>query len=114
MGGATAEGMLNIGRAAFDFVDDIERISDQRLLMDRFGRKLYGYGYGYGYHAWIIANPPNPGGHTDSLAMLKGWPQGWTALYRRYKLIRSDPVAAHCFRSTDRLSRCGDREEFAP
>ncbi len=91
-----AEGMLNIGRAAFDFVDDIERISDQRLLMDRFGRELYGYGY----HAWIIANLPNPGGHTDSLAMLNGWPQGWTALYRRYKLIRSDPVAALCFRLT--------------
>ena len=96
LGGAMAEGMLNIGRAAFDFVDDIERISDQRLLMDRFGRELYGYGY----HAWIIANLPNPGGHTDSLAMLNGWPQGWTALYRRYKLIRSDPVAAHCFRLT--------------
>jgi hypothetical protein len=27
-----AEGMLNIGRAAFDFVDDIERMSDQLQL----------------------------------------------------------------------------------
>ena len=91
-----AEGMLNIGRAAFDFVEDIERISDQRLLMDRFGRELYGYGY----RAWIIAKLPNPGGRTDSLAMLNGWPQAWTALYRRHKLIHNDPVAAHCFRST--------------
>ena len=39
------EGVLDIGRAAFDFVDDIELISDQRLLMDRFGRELGGYGY---------------------------------------------------------------------
>ncbi len=39
------EGMLDIGRAAFDFVDHIERVSDPRALMDRFGRELYGYGY---------------------------------------------------------------------
>ena len=91
-----AAGMLDIGRAAFDFVDDIERVSDQRALMDRFGRELYGYGY----HAWIIANLPKSGGRTDSLAMLNGWPQGWTALYRRLKLIHNDPVVAHCLRST--------------
>ena len=90
------EGMLDIGRAAFDFVDDIERMSDQRALVDRFGRELNGYGY----HAWIIANLPNPGGRTDSLALLSGWPQGWTALYRRLKLIHNDPVVAHCLRST--------------
>ena len=88
--------MLDIGRAAFDFVDDIERMSDPRLLMDRFGRELYGYGY----HAWIIANLPNPGGCINSRAMLNGWPRGWTALYRQRKLIRNDPVAAHCLRST--------------
>jgi LuxR family transcriptional regulator, quorum-sensing system regulator BjaR1 len=91
-----AAGMLDISRAAFDFVDDIERLSDQRLLMDRFGRELGGYGY----HAWIIANLPNPGGRTDSLALLSGWPQGWTNLYRRLKLIHNDPVVAHCLRST--------------
>ena len=32
--------------------------------------------------------------------MLNGWPQGWTALYRRLKLIHNDPVVAHCLRST--------------
>ncbi len=89
-----AAGMLDIGRAAFDFVDDIERLSDQRLLMDRFGRELGGYGY----HAWVIASLPN--GRSGSLALLNGWPQGWTALYRRHKLIRNDPIVAHCLRST--------------
>ena len=59
-----AAGMLDIGRAAFDFVDDIERVSDQRALMDRFGRELGGYGY----HAWVIASLPN--GRTGSLALL--------------------------------------------
>lgn len=91
-----AEGMLDISRAAFDFVDDIERMSDPRLLMDRFDRELNGYGY----HAWMIASLPNPGGRAGSLAMLNGWPQGWTDLYRRRNLIQSDPMVAHCFRST--------------
>ncbi len=89
-----AAGMLDIGRAAFDFVDDIERLSDQRLLMDRFGRELGGYGY----HAWVIASLPN--GRSGSLALLNGWPQGWTDLYRRRNLIRNDPMVAHCLRST--------------
>ncbi len=90
------EGVLDIGRAAFDFVDDIERISYQRLLMDRFGRELGGYGY----HAWMIAGLPDPGGRSGSLAMLNGWQQGWTDLYRRRNLIRNDPIVAHCLRST--------------
>ena len=87
------EGVLDIGRAAFDFVDDIERISDQRLLMDRFGRELGGYGY----HAWMIAGLPDPGGRSGSLAMLNGWQQGWTDLYRRRNLIRNDPNRLRLF-----------------
>ena len=88
--------MLDISRAAFDFVNDIERLSDQRLLTDRFGRELDGYGY----HAWMIASLPNPGGRTGSVAMLSGWQESWTELYRRHNLIRNDPMVAHCFRST--------------
>ena len=91
-----AEGMLDISRAAFDFVDDIERISDQHTLMDRFGRELDGYGY----HAWLIASLPNLGMRGGSLAMLNGWPQGWTELYRQRDFVQSDPMVAHCFRST--------------
>ncbi len=88
--------MLDISRAAFDFVNDIERLSDQRLLTDRFGRELHGYGY----HAWMIASLPNAGGRTGSVALLGGWQESWTELYRRRNLIRNDPMVAHCFRST--------------
>ena len=97
-----ADGALDISRAAFDFVDDIERMSDQRSLMDRFGRELNGYGY----HAWMIATLTNPGGSAGSLAMLNGWPQGWHDLYRRLNLIQNDPMAAHCLRSTAPFEWC--------
>ena len=88
--------VLEISRAAFDFVDDIERVSDLRSLMDRFSRELNGYGY----HAWLIASLPNPGDRAGSLSMLNGWPQGWTDLYIRLNLLQNDPVVANCFRST--------------
>ena len=88
--------VLGIGRAAFDFVDDIERMSDQRLLVDRFSRELAGYGF----HAWLIASLPKPGERAGSLAVLNGWPQGWTDLYVRQNLLQDDPVVANCFRST--------------
>ncbi len=91
-----ADDVLDISRTAFDFVDEIDRLSDQRLLMDRFDRELKGYGL----HAWMIADLPKPGDRPGSMAVLNGWPQGWTDLYRRLNLIRDDPVAAHCLHST--------------
>lgn len=87
---------LNIGRAAFEFVDDIERMTDRRLVMDRFGRELSQYGF----HAWLITGLPNPGNRIDPLMMLNGWPKGWTELYTKQDLVQNDPVVAHCFRST--------------
>jgi LuxR family transcriptional regulator, quorum-sensing system regulator BjaR1 len=91
-----ADDILDISRAAFDFVDEIENASDQRLVMDRFDRELARYGF----HAWLITGLPNPGGRIDPLMMLNGWPQGWTDLYTKLNLVQDDPVVAHCFRST--------------
>lgn len=85
----------NISRAAFDFVDDIERMPDRQSVMIRFGRELSSYGF----HAWLITGLPNPGDRIDPLMMLNGWPEGWTELYTKLNLIRNDPVAAHCYRS---------------
>lgn len=91
------EDMLDISRAAFDFVDDIERMSDRHLVMDRFSRELSHHGF----HAWLITGLPNPGNRIDPLMMmLNGWPQGWTELYTKLDLVQNDPVVAHCFRST--------------
>ncbi len=50
--------------------------------------------------AWLIAGLPKPGERAGSLAMLNGWPQGWTELYIQQNLLQDDPVVANCFRST--------------
>lgn len=91
-----SDATLDISRAAFDFVDEIERVLEPRSLMNRFGRELARYGF----HAWLITGLPNPGGRIDPLMMLNGWPAGWTELYTRLDLVQNDPVVAHCFRST--------------
>ncbi len=90
-----ADEALNISRAAFDFVDDIERMSDRGLVMARFSRELSRHGL----HAWLITGLPNPGNRIDPLMMLNGWPAGWTELYTKLNLVQNDPVVAHCFRS---------------
>jgi LuxR family transcriptional regulator, quorum-sensing system regulator BjaR1 len=91
-----AEEILDVSRKAFDFVDEIERMPDQHLVIDRFDRELARYGF----HAWLITGLPNPGDRIDPLMMLNGWPKGWTDLYTRLNLVQNDPVVAHCFRST--------------
>jgi len=88
--------LLKISRAAFDFVDAIERVTDPGTVIDLFDRELNGYGF----HAWLITGLPNHGERIDPLMMLNGWPKGWTETYTRLNLVQHDPVVAHCFRST--------------
>lgn len=90
------DGGTELGRAAFDFVDEIESMTDKKSVIDRFDRELKKFGL----HAWLITGLPNPGDRIDPLMMLNGWPDGWTELYTRLNLIQHDPIAAHCFLST--------------
>jgi LuxR family quorum sensing-dependent transcriptional regulator len=82
-------------QSAFDFVDEIERMTDQQQVVDRLDLELKKFGF----HAWLITGLPNPGDRIDPLMMLNGWPSGWTDLYTKLNLVQNDPVVAHCFRS---------------
>jgi LuxR family transcriptional regulator, quorum-sensing system regulator BjaR1 len=88
--------LLKISRAAFDFVDAIEGVTDPGTVIDLLGSELKRYGF----HAWLITGLPNHGERIDPLMMLNGWPKGWTETYTRLNLVQNDPVVAHCFRST--------------
>jgi LuxR family transcriptional regulator, quorum-sensing system regulator BjaR1 len=88
--------LLTISRAAFDFVDAIERVTDPATVIELFDGELKRYGF----HAWLITGLPNHGERIDPLMMLNGWPKGWTETYTRLNLVQNDPVVAHCFRST--------------
>lgn len=84
-----------LNQSAFDFVDEIERMTDQQQVVDRLDCELRKFGF----HAWLITGLPNPGDRIDPLMMLNGWPPGWTELYTQHNLVQNDPVVAHCFRS---------------
>lgn len=88
--------LLTISRAAFDFVDAIERVTDPGTVIELFDGELKRYGF----HVWLITGLPNHGERIDPLMMLNGWPKGWTETYTRLNLVQNDPVVAHCFRST--------------
>lgn len=93
--GSFNNGSFTVSRAAFDFLDEIERLTDKQLVMDRLERELQKYGF----HAWLITGLPNAGGRIDPLMMLNGWPQGWSEAYTKANYVRDDPVVAHCLRS---------------
>jgi LuxR family quorum sensing-dependent transcriptional regulator len=88
-------GEAGLSRSAFDFVDEIEHMTDQKLVVGRLDSELKKFGF----HAWLVTGLPNPGDRIDPLMMLNGWPQGWTDLYTKLNLVQNDPVVAHCFRS---------------
>ena len=83
------------GRAAFEFIDDIARLTDRDAVIDRMGRELAKYGFS----AWVITGLPGPGGQIEELVLLNGWDPAWSRYYFDNNLIRDDPVGAHCFRS---------------
>lgn len=85
------------GRAAFDFLDDIERMTSRDEVMDRLDKELGRYGF----HAWLVTGVPVRGERIDPLMILNGWPKGWTRLYTQQNFVQDDPVAAYCFRSRD-------------
>jgi len=89
------EAIFDPGRAAFDFIDEIAAMTDQRSVIDRLGREFTKFGFS----AWVITGLPAPGGRMEELMLLNGWDPGWSRYYFKNNLIKDDPVGAHCFRS---------------
>lgn len=91
-----AEDVFDPGRAAFDFIDDIANMDDQRAVIDRMGREFAKFGF----TAWVVTGLPMPGGRMEEMMLLNGWSPDWSSYYFKHNLIKDDPVGAHCFRST--------------
>lgn len=90
------EQIFDPGRAAFGFIDEIECLNDQRAVIDRMHIELGKYGI----ESWVITGLPTPGGRIEEMMLLNGWTPEWSSYYFRNNLIKDDPCAAYCFRST--------------
>jgi LuxR family quorum sensing-dependent transcriptional regulator len=90
------EPIFDPGREAFRFLDDIEAMTEQCAVVDRMSIELAKYGI----DAWVITGLPSPGGRIEDVMLLNGWSQEWSSYYFKNNLIKDDPYAAHCLRST--------------
>jgi LuxR family transcriptional regulator, quorum-sensing system regulator BjaR1 len=87
--------VFDVAREAFDFIDEIERLKDQRAVIDRLDIELTKYGF----DAWVVTGLPLPGELMQDKMLLNGWDTEWSRLYMENDYARDDPVAAFCFRS---------------
>jgi LuxR family transcriptional regulator, quorum-sensing system regulator BjaR1 len=87
--------VIDVARQAFDFIDEIERLAEQRQVIDRLDVELRKFGF----NAWVITGLPVPGEQMRDKILLNGWHPQWTRLYLEHDFALDDPVARHCFRS---------------
>jgi LuxR family transcriptional regulator, quorum-sensing system regulator BjaR1 len=87
--------IFDVAREAFDFIDDIERLTNQQAVIDRLDRELVKYGF----NAWVITGLPIPGEQMRDKMLLNGWHPEWSRRYLEGNYALQDPVAQQCFRS---------------
>ena len=89
------EEVFDPGRAAFDFIDEIATMTDQRTVIARLDLEFAKFGF----DAWVITGLPMPGGRMEEMMLLNGWKEDWSSYYFKHNLIKDDPVGAYCFQS---------------
>jgi LuxR family transcriptional regulator, quorum-sensing system regulator BjaR1 len=87
--------ILDVARQAFDFIDEIEPLTEQQPVIDRLDVELRKFGF----NAWVVTGLPVPGEQMRDKMLLNGWPAEWSRLYLENNYALEDPVALHCFRS---------------
>ena len=87
--------VIDVARRAFDFIDEIERLTEQPQVIDRLDVELHKFGF----IAWVVTGLPVPGEQMRDKILLNGWHPQWTRLYLDHNFALDDPVARHCFRS---------------
>jgi LuxR family quorum sensing-dependent transcriptional regulator len=83
------------GRVAFDFIDAIAGMTDQRAVVECMSAEFAKFGF----RAWVITGLPVCGERMEEMMLLNGWDPAWSSHYFKNNLIKDDPVGAHCFRS---------------
>lgn len=84
-----------VARQAFDFIDEIERMTNQLAVINRFDLELKKFGF----TAWVVTGLPVPGEQMRDKMLLNGWHPEWSKLYLEHNYALVDPVAQYCFRS---------------
>jgi LuxR family quorum sensing-dependent transcriptional regulator len=86
---------IDYPRAAFDLIDEIDRLATTSQVRDRLGSALDAMGYS----AFRITGVPEPPARIEPYLLLDHWPQPYSEHYARENYYADDPVAAWCRRS---------------
>jgi LuxR family transcriptional regulator, quorum-sensing system regulator BjaR1 len=87
---------IDYPRAAFDLIDEFDRLATTMQVRDRLGSALGAMGYS----AFRITGVPEPPTRLEPYLLLDHWPQPYSEHYERENYYADDPVAAWCRRST--------------
>jgi LuxR family quorum sensing-dependent transcriptional regulator len=88
---------LDHARAAFDLIDELDRLRTPEQVLDRLGTTLSSFGY----PSFLITGVPEPPAQVEAHFLLNGWPRDFAQHYARENYYADDPVAAWCRRSLD-------------
>ena len=83
--------------AAFQAMDELERLSDPVAIVDRLARHLSRYGF----EAFLVTGLPVQRERLEPYILLNGWPERWYARYMQANHYRNDPCVRNCFASIE-------------
>ena len=76
-------------RAAFDLMDEIDRLEAETAIRDRLAVLLSACGFEH----FVVARLPQPRENIGPAMLLKRWPLAWQSRYDRYGYYRHAPPA---------------------
>lgn len=83
-------------KMAFDVVDALEQMTTPEQVMGLLASALGKFGF----NSFLVLSIPDAAAtELRQIALLNGWPQGWSTLYEKEQYFRHDPMAAWALRS---------------
>jgi LuxR family quorum sensing-dependent transcriptional regulator len=89
------EGELRYIRDAFDLMDQMEHLQDEKVVRDKMAILLARFGL----DRFFVARLPQPRENILPAFMLRRWPQAWEHHYLQSGYFQHDPVGLNCFRT---------------
>lgn len=90
--------VVNYPQLAFDSIDEFDRLTSPEDVVRHLALSLGQFGY---TSFMVVSVPSAPGGELKQIALLDGWPDGWTEHYEKEGYFQHDPVAAFGLKSTE-------------
>ena len=93
----SGESELGYIRDAFDLMDQMEHLQDEKVVRDKMAILLSNFGL----DRFVVARLPQPRENIGPAFLLKRWPQAWERHYDQSDYYQHDPAGLNCFRTLE-------------